>query len=790
MEMPTSALCQRAPEASKTDDLCRVPITGTRHTSISNSTLHRRSDANRYKIFVSTDILRESSDSSGVPTESPFVETATSSSLRHKSPDLSHPLQTPPQHKSLYMNRPLPSIPNSNSTQTSPSKTGSSHRSSVMSRTSVSNPDFEIVECAPIDILGDILWDARDNKREAHGQCDASLTSLSPTDFEILRNEMLADNASSGDPTHPEPPRDPYSLLDTISPGTLAPTADSPASNFVSPISPNSGLSSLFSKMSTPTSPVADVMFPPPNVVLPVLVTREYPDLGTVQYHDDAARGFPSQLELATQRLEYKRSASNAKPSLPTQRPVLHKAVSSASGAQWTQDSMPEWHFQPSHRHEFEALDVHSVCTQPCFSRMESYDLAGSIYSSGIDELMESETPSAGTESILVQFDESDPSNPVFVPSVSSSTSPEQNIDTDCSFNNGSMATMRAEMAAPISTQLDMNAGDHDLYKLPPPVGGDYPSPLFSPPYPSGTRSGVALCRRRRMNVPPLPLSRTDIASSMDDSEEAMANPLESTAPPRCLTRRRVLSQSQSTEGQMSIDEVAVPEDDLASAHRCFRDISNALDSLTSIKTLPHCFDHGSLLVTHSASKQTQIEELQALTDVVNRHWMQRLESDPDLRHRCSVLSPRALFEKGVRTLREFFCGRFAQSFEDVFAFMNLTFAAALLLHLPQHNLDRLNAFYDDALQWQHTLSDEIKVLFLKAMDRWCWLSEPQPPPLLNSGRYTGFGGINQWDTLDYSGQTDLLDVLRNNEVIKGSISFLEGKLTFMPCKTYSHHSN
>lgn len=781
MEMPTSALCQRAPEASETDDLCRVPITGTRHTSISNSTLHRRSDANRYKIFVSTDILRESSDGSGVPTESPCVETTISSSLRHKSPDLSHALQTPPQHKSLYMNRPLPSIPNSNSTQISPTKTGSSYRSSVMSRKSVSNPDFEIVEYAPTDILGNISWDARDNNRETHGQCDASLTSLSTTDFEIL-NEMLADNASSGDPTHPEPPRDPCSLLDTISPGTLAPTADSPASNVVSPNSPNSGLSSLFSNMSTPISPVADFVSPPPNVVLPVLVTREDPDLGTVQHHDDAARGYPSPLALATQRLEYKHSASNTKPSLPTQRPVLHKAVSSASGAQWTQDSMPEWHFQPSHQHEFEGLDAHSVCNQPCFSRMESYDLAGSIHSSGIDELMESETPSAGIESILVQFDESDPSNPVFVPSVSSSTSPEQNIDTDCIFHNGSMATMRADMAAPIFTQSDMNAGDHDLYKLPSPIGGDYTSPLFSPPYPSGTPSAVALCRRRRMNVPPLPLSRTDFASSMDHGEEAIANPLESKAPPRYLTRRRVLSQSQSTEGHMSVDEVAVSEDDLASAHRRFRDISDTLDSLTSIKTLPHCFDHGSLLVTHSASKQTQVEELQELIDAVNRDWMQQLELDPDLRHRCSVLSPRALFEKGVRTLREFFCGRFAQSFEDVFAFMHLSFAAAFLLHWS-HNLDRLDAFYDDALQWQHALPDEDKVPFLKAMDHWCWLPEPRPTPLLNSGRYTGFGGIN-------SGQTDLFDALRNTEVMNGIISFLEGKLTFMPCKTCSHHSN
>ena len=112
-----------AGEASSTNDLFGVRTPGTRHGSIANFNVDRKGDRNSCPIFVSTDISRESSDSSGSSVEFPRVETFISS-----SPDLNRPLSTLPQRRSLKLNHPLPAIPSSNDPQMSPTKTTPSHR--------------------------------------------------------------------------------------------------------------------------------------------------------------------------------------------------------------------------------------------------------------------------------------------------------------------------------------------------------------------------------------------------------------------------------------------------------------------------------------------------------------------------------------------------------------------------------------------------------------------------------------------------------------------------------------
>ena len=142
---------------------------GTRHTSIATSTLHRQSERNRYAIVVQTGISRESSDSSQALKEPPRVETVISSSPRHKSLSLDE-----------YLNRALPSIPSSDSTQISPTKTSSS---SLSSRTSVAYSD---PETAPPDTSLDMIWKDYDMSWESNRRQEPSLLSVSSKNIQIM----------------------------------------------------------------------------------------------------------------------------------------------------------------------------------------------------------------------------------------------------------------------------------------------------------------------------------------------------------------------------------------------------------------------------------------------------------------------------------------------------------------------------------------------------------------------------------------------------------------------------
>ena len=160
---------------------------GTRHTSIATSSLRRQSDRNRNAIYVKTGILHESSDSSAVLKESPCVETVISSSPGHKSVE---PLASPPQWTPEYLNRALPSIPSSESTRGSPTKTHSSSRSSVTnhmhslsSRTSTIFTDSGSIRS---DGSLEKSYKDYDMSWESNRRPEPSLLSPSSTDIEIM----------------------------------------------------------------------------------------------------------------------------------------------------------------------------------------------------------------------------------------------------------------------------------------------------------------------------------------------------------------------------------------------------------------------------------------------------------------------------------------------------------------------------------------------------------------------------------------------------------------------------
>ena len=172
---------------------------GTRHTSIATSTLNRQSDRTRQGIFVKHGILRESRDSSDPALkESPCVETVISSLPRHNSQGLERSLRTPPERTLEYLKeKALPSIPSSDSTEVSPTKTSSSSRlsitpyvHSVSSRTSVTDSDSGT---APPETALDMIWKDYDMSWEAQGRQEFSVLSLSSTDIKIMLPPEVAE---------------------------------------------------------------------------------------------------------------------------------------------------------------------------------------------------------------------------------------------------------------------------------------------------------------------------------------------------------------------------------------------------------------------------------------------------------------------------------------------------------------------------------------------------------------------------------------------------------------------
>ena len=193
-----------------------------------------------------------------------------------------------------------------------------------------------------------------------------------------------------------------------------------------------------------------------------------------------------------------------------------------------------------------------------------------------------------------------------------------------------------------------------------------------------------------------------------------------------------------------------------------------------SIKLLPLCFSCNPFPVGRTVSKHEQVEALQYLVQIVNTEWMQRMKILPELWSRCKILPAPSLFKRAICTMREFIHGKLPQSFEDVFAIVHLAFAAAHLLHW-QHVFYSWNTLFDDALQWQHTLSiDEDRSSIAAAMS--CWTFPGLDLSSLLNSNYTGIRN-NSPQTPLYCGDWKIYhDALRNNEVFRICIGFLDGK--------------
>ena len=634
-------------------------------------------------------------------------------------------------------------------------------------------------------------------------------------------------NAASDDPAIQDEQNDPsqfWTSVDSMS-HTLSPnnTTDSPIANFDFPSSPITGLASPPSDMLSPVSPIVKYVYPPSTIVSPATVTRDESSPGSVEHLEEAGAGWMPLFSRPLQSMPEESNDTGSAPSsleshLSSLQTVKDSREPSASTAQQTEDGMPQQSPRSvHHQYQFEDLDMPSVYSQPDRLGTYAFGSEGLIHSICCNASLEPEASSSMIQSIVTQVDTSRSDDPGPLRNVLTSATPppkgrmasssQPEIDilspakadrTATAFHFPSFPNILNSQTSIVTgpTMQEMEMGDADSWEtntkgsceIPSTTSGRIDSTMIGdvrvePAWGVETRESKpskhqedGKVREQEVNIQQL--ERSDLGQSTSFSDIQLQSPLDNLI-------ARIASELDSTRPQ------TYPND----GHRHPAPQNHSRDCATSqalsTKPLPHCFNHNALLVSNSASapKQLQVEELQELFHVIYNEWMRRMEPFPQLWLPCSELSISSLFERAVRTLKDFTGGRCALIFEDVFATMNLAFAAAFYLHWQQ-DFYSWKAFCHDALQWQHALSDdEDKVLFLSAMSRW-WLHDLEPTPLFISSYYTSFSSVTPQESAYCGVQKTLPEILRNTEVFKVCIGFLDGKSIGYQFKAYCDHSN
>ena len=127
------------------------------------------------------------------------------------------------------------------------------------------------------------------------------------------------------------------------------------------------------------------------------------------------------------------------------------------------------------------------------------------------------------------------------------------------------------------------------------------------------------------------------------------------------------------------------------------------------------------------AETRIQVQELLDLISIISKDWVEGLLPGSEVHRRCSSLSASRLFAKGINTLKAWFAGsKLEMTFEEVFSSMHIVLATAYYLHREDESYC-WDAFFKDALLFQHALVDEEeKKLFVMAIDRGRWLPDQQ----------------------------------------------------------------
>ncbi len=176
-------------------------------------------------------------------------------------------------------------------------------------------------------------------------------------------------------------------------------------------------------------------------------------------------------------------------------------------------------------------------------------------------------------------------------------------------------------------------------------------------------------------------------------------------------------------------------------------------------RTIPPVADDFYCLMLGDDSMTTTslVKQVRKILHGLNRNWMGRLESTPDLYTRCLPLSTCQLLETGIHALQQCFSGNLPSTFEDLFALMHVAFAFSIMIN-RDGNSYYWDGFSSDLHYWHRTVRDTEISLFAKVWDRlWCPRSS-NIQSFMNPPR------------------GDLYETLMEGMVIKGCANFLDGE--------------
>ena len=171
---------------------------------------------------------------------------------------------------------------------------------------------------------------------------------------------------------------------------------------------------------------------------------------------------------------------------------------------------------------------------------------------------------------------------------------------------------------------------------------------------------------------------------------------------------------------------------------------------------------------TKSMKSQELIERLCEAVHNLNKEWMQKLTSLPDLHWHCSKLSTWELFNVGIRTLQGVYNGQLPNSFTEIFGLMHVAFAFSRVIN-EDYDSCYWDGYYSDIYLWYHSLSNtEDRLLFEQVWDRlWCPRQAAQATTSIDSLTLPSNIRITR---------DALVNILKEGMVIKGCSDFLNGK--------------
>ena len=175
-------------------------------------------------------------------------------------------------------------------------------------------------------------------------------------------------------------------------------------------------------------------------------------------------------------------------------------------------------------------------------------------------------------------------------------------------------------------------------------------------------------------------------------------------------------------------------------------------------RTIPPAADdlYCLMLGDDSMTTTSLVKQVREILHGLNREWMGRLKSTPDLYTSCMPLSTCRLLETGIRALQQCFLGSLPSSFEELFALMHVAFAFSIMINRDGDSY-YWDGFSSDLHYWHHTVRDSEISLFGKVWDRlWC-------PRSSNDRLFVN------------PPQADLYETLMEGLVIKGCAKFLDG---------------